>query len=435
MDEDFGMLKRIICLKLIAGIFLSTAIAAETLDKVVAIINDDVITESELSRQTEQMKKQIQANKMQLPPQNVLKKQVLQHLINVDLQKQLAKQNHFEIDDEELNDAIGKIATSNNLSVTQLRKEITASGLSWKDYRKNIREEILLSRVQQQAVGNTIEITPQEIDDYLKTAKTQIQQQQTYHLKNIVIPLSEEPTSEEIKQARTKAKKLLKAIQAGQDFSAIAFAESSGGDALSGGDLGERHLAEMPEIFAQKVVNMKVGEVEGPIRAGNGFHLIKLVSVGNQEDHQVKKTRVRHILLKQDANMTAAEAKKQADNIYQQLKSGKDFSKMANQYSLDAVSAVNGGELGWVTSEELVPEFANTMDKLPLKTISKPVKSKFGWHLIEVLERKTVDDSEAFQKQEVKKQLLQRKHAEAIQNWLQHLRSGAYVKILDKGLV
>ena len=434
VDGEFSMLKRFIYLKLIAGLCLSSAFASETLDKVVAVVNDEVITESELNLHTLQMKKQILANKMQEPPESVLKKQVLQHLINVDLQKQLAKHNQFEIDDEELNNAINKIAASNNLSVTQLRKEITDGGLSWKDYRNNIREEILLAKVQQQAVSSSIDVSPEEIDDYFKTEKQSFRQKQTYHLKNIVVALPDEPTSDDIQKARAKANRLLTLINNGQDFSATAFAESSGDAALTGGDLGERHLAEMPDIFAKRVVHMKVGEVEGPIRAGNGFHLIKLVSIGNQEHHQVQKTHVRHILLKQDANMTSAEAKKQAENIYQQLKAGKAFSKMANQYSLDAVSAVNGGDLGWVVSEELVPEFAEAMNKLPLKKVSSPVRSKYGWHLIEVLERKTEDDSEAYQKQQVQRQLLQRKHAEAIQNWLQNLRSGAYVKILDKDL-
>ena len=180
---------------------------------------------------------------------------------------------------------------------------------------------------------------------------------------------------------------------------------------------------------------MKVGQVSEPIRTGNGFQLIKLVAIGgSNEHHQIVKTHVRHILLKQDTSMTSEQALRQVNNLYQQLQSGKDFSLMAKQYSLDAASAVKGGDLGWVSAEELVPAFAKAMDALPLNTVSKPVQSPFGWHLIEVLGRKTVDDSQAFQRQQVRQFLQQRKFTEAVANWQQHLRTDAYVNIVEKDL-
>ena len=200
-------------------------------------------------------------------------------------------------------------------------------------------------------------------------------------------------------------------------------------------DLGERHLAELPDVFSNELVKMKVGDVSAPIRTGNGFHIIKLVSVNeNKEHHYVTKAHVRHILLKQDAALTEADALRQVDNLYQQLKSGKDFAVMAKQHSLDAASAVKGGDLGWVMSDELVPEFAEAVNTLPLKTISRPVKTKFGWHLIEVLARDTIDDSEAYQRQQVRKFLQQRKFTDAVQNWKQHIYADAYIQITDKSL-
>lgn len=303
-------------------------------------------------------------------------------------------------------------------------------------FRENIRKEMVISRLQQKAVGQDVVVSAQQVEDYLKTAaKENRKAQQTYHLQNIVVPLPEEPTSEQVKKAQEKAQALLKKIKQGDDFSRLAIAESSGEYALEGGDLGDRHLAELPEIFADKVVNMKISEVAGPIRAGNGFQLIKLVSVGGADGHHdVVKIHVRHILLKQDNNMTPEEAQRQINNIYQQLKSGKDFALMAKQYSLDASSAIKGGDLGWVTADELVPQFSKAMEDLPPHTISKPVKTPFGWHLIEVLERKTVDDSEAYQRQQVRQFLHQRKFTEAVQNWQQHLRTDAYLNILDKEL-
>lgn len=410
---------------------------SEPLDKVVAVVNDNVITASELSAQVAVLREQIDAKKMPLPSEAVLRKQVLQHLIDVDLQLQLAKKNDITIDNTDLNEAIAKIAESNKLSLTQLREAIIKQGLGWEAYRENIKKEMLLNRIQQKAVGQDLVISPQQVEDYLKTYQQDEQiQNQTYHVQNIVIPLPEEPTSEQVAKAKNKAHLLLTKIKQGADFNTLAIAESSGEYALEGGDLGDRHLAELPQLFAEKLPSMHVGEIVGPLRAGNGFQLIKLVAVGGANaQHKIEKTHVRHILVKQDVNMTLDEATKQVNNLYQQLKAGKDFALMAKLYSVDAASAVKGGDLGWVTPEELVPTFAETMNGLPLHIVSKPVKSPFGWHLIEVLERKTVDDSDSFRRQQVRQFLQQRKFTEAVQNWQQHLRTDAYVKIVDKALV
>ncbi|KTC87093.1 peptidylprolyl isomerase [Legionella brunensis] len=427
------MLKRIALLMLLLPAF-TVAGAAQPLDKVVAIVNEGVITESELNTQVDLLRQQLEAKHMQLPSETVLRKQVLQHLIDVDLQLQLAKQNDITVDSTDLNDAIGKIAAANNLSMTQLREEITKQGLTWQTYRENIRKEILISRLQQKAVGKDINVSPAQVEDYLKTAQDD-KSQLTYHLQNIVIPVPEEPTTEQLNKARVKAKELLSKIKSGTDFNQLAIAESSGEFALEGGDLGERHLAELPELFAKEVVNMKPGQVVGPLRTGNGLQLIKLITIGGSDQHhEVTKTHVRHILLKPDASMTSEEANRQAYNLYQQLKSGKDFALMAKQYSLDAASSVKGGDLGWVNPGELVPEFEKAMDALPLHKISKPVKTVFGWHLIEVLERKKIDDSKSFKRQQVRQFLQQRKFTEAVQNWQQHIRSSAYINIMDKDL-
>ncbi|KTD13584.1 peptidyl-prolyl cis-trans isomerase SurA [Legionella gratiana] len=410
--------------------------ATQMLDKVVAVVNDGVITESELNKQVELSKKQILAQKMQVPEDSVLRKQVLQHLIDVDLQLQMAKKNGLTVDDTELNQAIEKIASANHATLTQLREEIVRQGMTWDEYRENIRKEMLLSHLQQKAVGRDAMITSEQVNQYLKTEGGIVDRSAlTYRIQNIVIPLSEEPTSEQVKKAKNKAEYLLTKIKKGEDFSRLAIENSSGEFALEGGDLGERHLAELPELFAKEVVKMKAGQVAGPLRAGNGFQLIKLVSIGGENQHHIiTKTHVRHILLKPDPSMLPEDAKKQVQNIYQQIKAGKDFALMAKQYSLDSSSAVKGGDLGWVSPGVLVPEFEKAMDKLSINEISHPVKSQFGWHLIQVLGRKQEDDSEAFKVQQVRQFLQQRKFAEAVQNWQQHIRTDAYVNILDKEL-
>ncbi|WP_058533993.1 peptidylprolyl isomerase [Legionella saoudiensis] len=418
---------------------VSTTQAKQFLDKVVAVVNNGVITSSELDKQVSLTKKQLLAQRMQLPPDNVLRKQVLQHLIDVDLQMQMAKQNGITVDDTELNQAIERIATANHATTAQLRAEITRQGMGWNEYRESIRKEMVLSNLQQKAVGRDVRITNEQVEQFLKTEgdlpvdRTNL----TYHVQNLVIPLNDTPTAAEVQKAQKTAERLLASIRKGADFSRLPFDSSLSSLALEGSDLGERHLGELPELFAKEVINMKVGQVVGPLRAGNGLQLIKLVSVGGaaaKQQHIVTLTHARHILLKTDASMLPEDAKKQVNNIYQQLIAGKDFATMAKRYSLDTGSAVKGGDLGWISPGETVPEFEKAMNKLALNQISKPVKSQFGWHIIEVLGRKQQDDSVAFKKQQVRQFLHQRKFAEAVHNWQQHIRSDAYINIIEKDL-
>lgn len=428
------MIKKI---ALLCALSLGTNIVqAQVLDKVVAIVNNGVITAAELNKQVEQSKKQLMAQRVQVPDALALRKQVLQHLIDVDLQMQVAKQNNVSVDNTELNAAIERIASSNHIELSKLREAISQEGMNWKEYRNNIRKEMILSRLQQNAVGKDVHVTNEQVEHYLKTSGAIVDYSTSiFHVQNIVVALSEEPTPAEIKKAQAKAELLLAKVKKGDDFSRLAIEESSDEVALGGGDLGERHLAELPEIFANEIVRMKAGDVAGPLRAANGFQLIKLVSIkGDQQKHIITRTHVRHILLKPDASTLPSEAMTQINNIYHQLQSGKDFALMAKQYSLDSSSAVKGGDLGWVTPGELVPEFEKTMNELTLNQISHPVKTQFGWHLIQVLAREQKDDTEAFKKQQVRQFLQQRKFTEAVQNWQQHLRAEAYVNILEKEL-
>ncbi|MDF1828337.1 MAG: peptidylprolyl isomerase [Legionellaceae bacterium] len=419
----------------VCSILMSVSVWAEALDKVVAVVNDGVITQSELSAQVDMWRQQLRARKTELPPESALQKQVLNRLIDEALQLQLAKANGVVIDNAELDETINKIAADNHLTLPMLREALQKEGMTFDGYRENLRKEMLIARMQQQAVGRDIVISTQQVEDYLKTSLEADKAEHLFHVQNIVIPLSEEPTPGELKKAEAKAQYLLNKIKDGDDFSRLAIAESQGEYALEGGDLGERHLAELPSVFAKKVIHMKAGEVVGPVRTGNGFQLIKLVSTNHANAHHaVEKTHVRHILVKQDASLTEEQAKKQIENLYQQLKSGKSFAEVAKQNSMDVGSASKGGDLGWVTPDELLPAFSAEMKELALNTISKPVKTGFGWHLIEVLERKAIDDSEAFQRQQVRQYLHQRKFGEAIESWQQHVRGTSYINILDKDL-
>lgn len=409
--------------------------AKQLLDKVVAVVNNGVITARELDRQVEVSKKQMLAQNKPLPDTHALRKQVLQRLIDVDLQMQLAKQNNVTIESAEIDTAIERIAGANHITVAQLREELTKQGLNWQEYRESIQKEMVLARIQQQAISKEVVVTNEQVEHYLKTTGLPPSPDATYHLQHIVITLSDNPTAEEVKNAKVSANQVLNTIKKGEDFGRIANDHFIGELIVGGGDLGERHLNELPDIFAKEAAKMQVGQIVGPIRAGNGFQLLKLLAVkGDNQKHIISQTHVRHILLKPDAGMLPEESIKYADNIYQQLKSGKDFAAMAKQYSLDIASAVKGGDLGWVNPGELVPPFEKTMNDLPIKQISHPVKTQFGWHIIQVLERKQKDDSDAFKKQQVRQILQQRKFMEAVESWQHHLRAEAYVNIVEKDL-
>jgi peptidyl-prolyl cis-trans isomerase SurA len=419
-------------------VLLSSMIHAapvEHLDKIVAVVNDGVVTESELNQQVGILRAQMSGKDMKMPPEQVLRKQVLQHLINVNLQMQVAKQHDVAVDSVDLNNAVRNIAKRNKMNVTELRHTISQQGMSWQTYRDNLKKEMIIARLQQKAIGPSIQITANQVENYLKSAKNDVTSQQKYHVKNIVIPLSDAPTSEQLQNGEQKALDIVNKIKKGEDFSQLAISESSGEFALEGGDLGLRHLAELPEVFAKQVAKMSVGQVSKPIRTANGFHIIKLVAIdGKKQKHLVNLTKVRHILVKPDASMTEREALKQLSNIHQQLKNGKPFAEMAKKHSRDPVSAIKGGDLGWIHPGELVPEFEKAMAKLKKNQISKPVKSQFGWHIIQVLDRKKVDDSKNYEKLQVKQALYQRKFTEAVQNWQQQLRGHAFIKIVDKTL-
>jgi peptidyl-prolyl cis-trans isomerase SurA len=413
----------------------SFCVFAEQLDSVVAIVNDSVVTQSELDEQLAVMKRQLEGQKKPMPPESMLQKQVLNHLINETLQLEMAKHSGVVVDNTEVDETVSKIANDNHLSLTDFREALKKEGLAFDAYRESLRKEMTMARLQQQAVGHDVMISTEQVDDYLKTAMAVEKTTQGFHVQHIRVALDDEPTPEQLRGAEKKAQGILQKIKQGVPFEQVAIMESNEIYDVESADLGERHLAALPEVFAEQVLKMKAGDVVGPLRTGNGLQLIKLVSVSViDKRHEVMKTHVRHILIKQDASTTEEQARKRIDSLYEQLKSGKSFTKLAKQYSKDLASASEGGDLGWVTPEALVPAFAEVMIGLPLNKVSRPIKTGFGWHLVEVLERKSVDDSDAYQHQQARMQLHQRKFSEAVESWQQHIRGTSYIHIVKKDL-
>ena len=417
------------------GLCCTVATYAQPFDAVVAEINDGVITKRELDTHVFEKKQELSARHIELPSDAILRQQVLQHLIDVQLQMDLAKNNNIHLDEEELNEIIKGIALQNKLDVEQLKIELVKHGLSWERYRENLQKEIILTRLQQQALGNSIHISEKQVNDYLTEAMKQEYRLNKYHLQNIVVPLTAAPHADEVAAAYQKAQHIMALIHQGEDFSKLAIAESSDDFALEGGDLGVRTLAELPDVLASQLQDLKVNEVRGPIRAPNGWQIIKVLALDDSHlHHQIVKTHVKHILIKPGAQMTEAEAERSIQNVYRQLQDGKNFDIIAKHYSVDATTAMKGGDMGWVVANELVPQFAEVMDKMAENTISQPVKSPFGWHIIQVLARKVEDDSEAFQRQKVRNMLRQKRFEEAVIAWKQQLRTQAFIHVLDKDL-
>lgn len=418
------------------GLLCFTASHAQPLDTVVAEVNEGVITKRDLDRHVFEKKQELSARHIEIPSDKILRRQVFQHMIDIQLQMDLAKNNNLQLDEEELNEIIKGIALQNKLDVEQLKAELVKHGLSWERYRENLKKEIIITRLQQSALGNTIHISEKQVDDYMADAIKQQHTLNKYHLQNIVVPLSESPNADEVNAAYQKAQKIMALIHQGEDFSKIAISESSDEYALEGGDLGVRSLAELPDVLAQQLKDVKINDVKGPIRAPNGWQIIKVIALDDSHmHHEIVKTHVKHILIKPGPQMTDSEAERTIQNLYRQILDGKKFDTIAKHYSVDAATAVKGGDMGWVVSNELVPQFAEVMDKMAVNAISQPVKSPFGWHIIQVVERKVEDDSDAYQRQKVRNMLRQKRFEEAVITWKQHLRTQAFINILDKDLV
>lgn len=412
--------------------FAAAKTSAQKLDTIVAIVNDGVVTQNQLNQQIAVIKQQAAQNHAQLPPADVLRKQVLQHLIDVDIQLQMAKQSGIKISSTDVDTAIKHIADRAHLSIAQLRQKVQEAGLSYPQYRKNIRKQMTIAQLQQAAIGKGITVTKQEVDAYLKNAKTPANSNVEYHVKNIMIPLTEAPTTEQVQHASKQGDAIVKKLKAGATFSSQAMANSSGETALQGGDLGWRNAAALPDIFEKYVVTMKQGQIIGPIRTANGFHIIKLVGIRDANSTQsVTLYHLRHILLTADEQHSIQQEKQEIEKIRQKLVKGARFSQLAKQYSQDQRSAAQGGDLGWVHIGEVPNSFNNAMQTLKPGQISQPIQTENGWSLIEVIARKKVAEAAGVaQQQQIREYLYQRKFNDKVQNWLQQMRASAYVKIM-----
>ena len=411
----------------LATLSLVSQAQMQTLDKIIAIVDDDIIMQSELSSRVGVIK--LQSKGMRLPPDSILQEQVLEKLINENIQMQMAERSGLRISDQQLNQTIENIAKQNGMSLKKFQKALEKDGIKYAQAREQIRRERIISEVQRYRVGNKIQISEQDIDGFLNSVRGKKATAEEYRLGHILIQVPSQASREQLKKAKNKAANLVKKLRKGADFSQTAVANSEGRNALKGGDLGWRKEAELPSLFSDVAPSLKKGQVSDPIRSNSGFHIIKVSDKRGGVTKQVKQTRARHILVQKNEIRSEADSKKLADALYKRIKKGEDFITLAKEFSDDPGSKVNGGDLNWINDGDMVPSFEKTMKATKKGQTSKPFKSRFGWHILQVTDYRNKDMGQEIQRNQARQLLYSRRFEEELPVWLRQIRSDAYVEI------
>jgi peptidyl-prolyl cis-trans isomerase SurA len=400
------------------------------LDRVVAIVNDEAVTQYDLDEQKKNVLTQMKSQNVTPPAADVLDKQLLDRLITERAVVQFAKENGVRVDDTQVERTIARIAQENKMTPEEFRRALEKEGVPYDKYREDIRKEMVIQRLRDREVDSHISVSDSEVEAFLASQVTQSGGSDVeYRLSHVLVIVPERATPEQIEAKRRRAEDALKQIRDGTDFAQVAAGFSDAPDALQGGSLGWRAAARLPTIFAEPVKEMKPGDVSKVLRSATGFHIVKLQELRSRNAPTVvEQTRARHILIKVSEIVSDAEAKARIDRVRDRIETGAKFEDQAKLNSEDATSA-KGGDLGWLSPGDTVPEFEATMNKLKIGEISAPVRSQFGWHLIQVSERRTQDITAERRRDQARMSLRQRKSDEAFQDWLRQMRDQAYVEI------
>ncbi|ENQ2375436.1 peptidylprolyl isomerase SurA [Salmonella enterica] len=417
----------------IAMIANTSFAAPQVVDKVAAVVNNGVVLESDVDGLMQSVKLNAGQAGQQLPDDATLRHQILERLIMDQIILQMGQKMGVKITDEQLDQAIANIAKQNNMTMDQMRSRLAYDGLNYSTYRNQIRKEMIISEVRNNEVRRRITVLPQEVDALAKQIGTQNDASTELNLSHILIALPENPTSEQVNDAQRKAESIVEEARNGADFGKLAITYSADQQALKGGQMGWGRIQELPGIFAQALSTAKKGDIVGPIRSGVGFHILKVNDLrGQSQSISVTEVHARHILLKPSPIMNDQQARLKLEEIAADIKSGKTtFAAAAKEYSQDPGSANQGGDLGWATPDIFDPAFRDALTKLHKGQISAPVHSSFGWHLIELLDTRKVDKTDAAQKDRAYRMLMNRKFSEEAATWMQEQRASAYVKILS----
>ena len=403
--------------------------AAQPLDSIVAVVNDDVIVRSELQSEVNLVLPELKARGTAIPPEQVLEKQVLDRLILKRLQLQRAKSLGIEVDDATLTEAMASIAARNGMTLEQLRSTLEAGGVSFDDFRKDTQTQIITSRLQQQEVYKNVRVSDAEVDRFLQKEGDSLIQRKEVRLQHLLVALPDNPTSAQVESARRKIQGILKRARAGESFADLAVANSDGRRALEGGDLGWFPMSEVPSLAVEPARTLAKGEVSEPIQSPSGFHLIRVADIKGDTPEPITQTHARHILIRTNEVVSDEDAKRRLSQLRLRLVGGDDFGTLARAHSDDTGSALKGGDLGWISPGDTVPDFEEQMNKLAPNEISEPFQTPFGWHLVQVLERRKQDTADELMRMKAQEAIRQRKGEEATETWLRQLRDDAYVEL------
>jgi len=397
------------------------------LDRVVAVVNTDAITQLELDDQMRLATRELARQGTPLPDRELLAKQLLERLITTRLLVQYGRETGVRIDEAQVDRAVARVAEENRVSVSEFRSALAEEGIDFNRFREDVRNEIIIARVREREVEGRAIVTDPEIEAYLR-AQQATGRNDEFNLLHILVTVPEAAAPEQIQSRRTRAEEALGKLSQGADFNQISATYSDAPNALQGGELGWRPVGRLPTIFAQAVATMKVGDLSPVLRSPNGFHIVKLVSKrSNTKQIVVEQTHARHILVRMNEIVSEAEARRRLVDIKSQLDVGADFAELARANSEDASSA-KGGDLGWVSPGDTVPEFEKAMDALKPGQVSNPVQSPFGWHLIQVVERRTEDLTKERERQMARQALRARKADEVFTDWVRQQRDRAFVE-------
>lgn len=416
----------------ISALILSSAVMGQqVLDRVAVIVNEGVVLESEVDQLLKQVKANAARSGAELPADKVLRIQAMDRLILTELQKQMAQRMGITISDAQLEQTLTRIANDQNLSVDELRAQVTGDGDSWSSYRESVRNEMITSEVQRAAVRRRVYISPQEVSNLVEAMNEATEQEVEYRLGHILIGFRDNATADEVQATRDRAEKLLTKLREGADFERAAITSSSGSRALDGGDMGWMNINSMPTLFADAVRGKSKGQLIGPLRSGVGFHILKVNDVRGIEQVEVSEVKARHILITPSVILSERRAKEQLEDIRAQIIAGElDFAEAAREHSADTGSAANGGDLGWAEPSIYAPEFKRTLEEANIGEISQPFKTQFGWHIAEVLDRRVQDATKRSQENRAYQLLFSRKYQEELENWQQEIRDEAYIETI-----
>jgi peptidyl-prolyl cis-trans isomerase SurA len=403
---------------------------AKQIDHIVAVVENSIILQSELDSKLEMIKGQIKSGSAILPPAFELRQQVLERLVVENLQLQRAAQNGLVISDKMINQSIAQIAKQNSLSVPEFRQELARQNINFHQFQDDIRTQMLIDQLRNREVMRRVKVTDQEIDIYLKVrGGSVLTRNSRYRIAHILLPMAEDASPADKQSAEQKGQEMVELLRNGGDFKEIAILHSKASTAAQGGDLGWRSTQQLPSIFADMVPKMSKGEVHDAIFNSSGCHIIKLMDFKGEALESIKQTHVRHILIKTDEVFGDQPARNKILALINELENGADFAILAKAHSDDKVSALRGGDLDWVSPGVMVPEFETAVNKLDINSVSKPVKTKYGWHLIEVMDRRESHDSQAIERAAARNEISHGKMEEETRLWLRQLRDEAYVEL------